>query len=236
VSIKPGVTTNVERSLADLVDDLTRPKTVANWQGKRLARRVDPPMLDALQEAVASNVGGTGSGKPGRERVPLDLGALDLIGAIDERVRAWLDELGARPGRDVTTTQALRSWFVLWSAGEKAHERQLRAVLEGWVASVGHVLDPPRRIELGGSDPVPCPRCGEEWVLNGHRRLGDDEVDVNEAAWARAVAVYEHGSIEESFAACAACTTRWEGVDGMRALRIEIDDAEAARKVAEVKS
>jgi hypothetical protein len=227
--ITPGVSTDAQKSLRDLVDDLTRPRTVANWQGKRLVRRTDAPLLEMLHDAVASNVGGTGSGAPGRERVPLDLGALELFGAIDERVRAWLADLDARPGKDVSPTQSLQTWHVLWSANtaNAALEPQFRTVLERWVVEIGQVLDPPRRIELGGSEPVPCPKCGEEWVLNGSQRL-NGTVDPNDAAWARAVAVYEHGTLDESFAACAACGARWEGVLGLRALRVAIDDAEAA--------
>lgn len=234
--ITPGVTVEHERTLLDAVDALTRPRTVANWQGARLVRRVDPPLLGLLYEAVASDVGGTGSGKPAQERVPLDIGALELHREIASRVRSWVEDLGGRVGRDIPPQESLRAWYVLFNAQPYSSvlANDYRVTLEGWVHQIESKIDPPRRIEIGEREAVPCPECGASFVLNGHVRL-DGEVDPNEAEQVRALAVFELGTLEESFAACAVCGARWVGVGRLRALRIAIDDAEASRAAEQPK-
>ncbi len=70
--------------LLDAVDALTLPVAAAEWVGDdsnpTLYRRTDPALLEQLQAAVASSLGGTsGAGKSSRERTPIDVGALTLL-------------------------------------------------------------------------------------------------------------------------------------------------------------
>lgn len=222
-------------ALIAAVESLTAPKTVANWQGKKLTHRNDPPLLDVLRTAIGSNLGmGGGGGKLGFERSSIDPVAFALYEEIDGRVRSWLGELDAKVGKDVGPAQMLRSWLTLWNAThhEPADHDRRRRIIDSWSTRIDAIIDPPRRVEIGESGkPVPCPACGEDYVLTGHTG-SDGEVDLDEAAWARALAVYERGRLEDSYAACGACGARWDGEPGMRWLRILIDEAEAATRSA----
>lgn len=185
-------------------------------------RRVEASLLDQLRDSVASDKGQGGGRKPGREQVPIDVAALVLYELIDGRVRAWLGELGAQPGKDVTPDQALRTWYVLWSAGQHVDglEDRYKTVIESWKQQILDKLQPPKRIELM----APCPLCGKEWMNIG-LKLADGGDDPNDVERVRVLSAVERESLEDSFAICQACDTVWLGVSRMRQLRIEIDDA-----------
>lgn len=212
--------------LLDALDKLTKPQTVANWRGDDIVRRTDPPLLDWLRDAIANSMGGSGGGKQARERTPMDVGAFTLYEDIDGRVRSWVNDLGGKPGKDLTPTQILRSWYVLWNVGNPS-ERMVAAyahILEGWVQAVNDILDPPKRIEIT----APCPVCGQEWINVG-LKLADGSDDPNDLERVHVLIAVERESIHESFAMCRACDRVWTGTGEMRLLRIAIDDAEAAK-------
>ena len=219
--------------LLDTLDVLTKPTHVAEWQGdgdqRRIFKRTDPPLLERLQAAIVSDTGGNGSGKAARERAPLDIGALTLFDGIDGRARSWLDELGARPGKDVTLTQVLRSWYVMWSAMNPSDglAGSYLNVLDGWVTAIEDVLSPPTRIEIMAA----CPVCGGEW-MNVGLKLANGDDDPNDIERVRVLAAVERETINESYALCRWCDHVWKGVGAMRLLRIAIDDAEAAKETA----
>ena len=225
------MTTDTEKSpaekLLDALDKLTKAQTVANWQGEELIRRTDPPLLDWLRELIVSSMGGAGgSGKSARERTPIDVGAFSLYENIEGRVRAWVVDLGGRPGKDLTPAQVLRSWYVLWNAGNPSESliRSYLSILEGWVQAIEDVLDPPKRIEIT----APCPVCGQEWINVG-LKLADGSDDPNDMERVHVLIAVERESIHESFAMCRACDRVWTGTGEMRRLRIAIDDVEAAK-------
>lgn len=210
------------------VDALTKPVTVAEWVGDESApelfRREDPPLLEQLQAAVTPDLGGkSGAGKSARERIPLDVTAFTLLEEIDGETRAWLDQLGARPGRALTTSQVVRSWLVMFQAHPTGrteveisdHERRIRQ----WVGRIVDLLNPPPTFEIT----APCPECSVEWV-----RLGGM---VDEDEQMRALIAVTRHPVEKSHAQCRCCGARWEGVHALRQLRIAIDDAEAAAAV-----
>lgn len=223
-----------DNDLLAAVDALSKPQHVAEWQEavpekgieRKIKRRTNPPLLDWLATAVANNIGGDGGGRPGRERTPIDIGALTLYEEIDGRIRSWLDELGARPGRDVTATQALRTWYALWIGRTRLDglDDTYRDILRRWESRIEDILDPPKRIEIT----APCPACGTEWRNIG-LKLADGSDDPNDAERVRVLSAVERATLQDSFAVCVACERVWAGVTGMRALRIAIDDAEAAR-------
>lgn len=216
---------DARNALVDVVAELTAPRLAANWQGKQLVHRTDPPLLEQLHQAVGSNVGGaqTVPGKQKWELTPLDFGALELHGQIDERVRSWLDELGARPGKSVTTSQALTSWLTLWcaTAREVADHDRRRRVAEGWVQAIRDKLDPPDRIEIT----EPCPVCGHEFVTPG-LLPGENPADGERVAALNAIG-RERSS--ESHALCSSCSTVWMGGEQMKALALQIDVVGRAR-------
>ena len=219
-----------ENDLLTAVDALSKPQRVAQWQGegesRKIFKRLDPPLLDWLQEAIGSNIGGGGGGKQARERVPMDFGAFTLYEDIDGRIRSWMAELGATTGKNVTPAQMLRTWYTLWNA--QTHTDSLNnayaGIMEGWAQAIKDKLDPPKRIEITS----PCPACGREWVNVG-LKLMDGSDDPDDVERVRVLNAVEREKIEDSYAMCSACNRVWLGVPQMRTLRIAIDDAEAAK-------
>ncbi len=214
-----------ERLLTAL-DKLTKPQHVAQWQGdgseRKIFKRIDPPLLDWLLEAIVNSLGQGGGSQQARARTPMDVGAFTLHEDIDGRVRSWMDDLGARPGKDLTATQILRTWYVLWSARNPS-EGMMRAyagILDGWAQAIRDVIDPPKRIEIT----APCPMCGQEWINVG-LKLGDGRDDPNDVERVRVLIALERESMQESYAMCRSCERVWKGVGAMRQLRIAIDDA-----------
>ena len=196
---------------------------------KVVRRRMEEPLLDQLQAAVASSLGGDGFGKSARERVPIDTSALMLYEMIDGRVRSWLDELGARPGKTVTVTQALRTWYVMWSAGHHDDhlEDRYRSVIVSWEQQIMDKLQPPKRIEIT----APCTVCGKEW-MNVGLKLSNGADDPEDLEMVRVLNAVERSTLEESYAVCRACSTVWLGVGRMRELRASLDDRDATNGAA----
>lgn len=218
-----------ERTLLDAVDELTLPRRTANWIDERLVHRTDPPLLEELRKAIGSDIGGNGGGKQARERTPIDLAAFQLYDRIDGGIRSWLADLGDRPGRDILPEQALRTWYVLWSArpANAALRNRFQVILDGWADDIRDKLDPPTRIEIT----APCPMCGQEWVNIG-LKLDNGEDDPDDIERVRVLNAVERETLADSYAMCSACDTVWFGVTRMRELRIAIDDAEKARRHA----
>lgn len=196
-------------------------------EGTRLVRRTDEPLLDQLEAAVASSLGKSATTGSSRSSVPIDVGALQLVGAIDERARAWLLELGANPGRRVSLRELVSSWLVLFSAGrhEDATVDNYRRVLDGWEGSIRDTLQPKKRLELT----APCPVCGQEF-MNVGLKLADGRDDPNDVEMVRVLNAVEAESLDESYALCRACDEVWLGVSRMRQLRILIDEAQEVRE------
>lgn len=231
------MTVENQKTLLEAVDALSKQQHVAQWQEevpeqgivRQIRKRVNPPLLEWLAESVGNNIGGGGGGKAARERTPIDIAALTLYEEIDGRVRSWLDELGARPGKDISSTQALRSWYALWIGRQHTEglEQAYVNILEKWEQRINDILDPPKRIEIT----APCPACGQEFVNIG-LKLEDGTDDPNDIERVRVLNAVERERIEDSFVMCSACDRVWTGVPQMRQLRIWIDDAEAAKRHA----
>lgn len=177
-----------------MVDE--RPEKVA---GNRISRRDDPNLLEQLHTAVTSSIGGNGSGQLAHTRTPFDVGALNLYGAIDERVRAWFLMLERKPGKDLTLTELLRSWHRLRRAALFTDEEDDRfaSVLTGWRTAILDILDPPEQIPYMGQA---CPLCS-----NTRARVEiAGEVQDTVALWAFLRPEYRD---EGSYGLCRACRT-----------------------------
>lgn len=197
--------------------------------GKRMKPRTDPPLLEQLRTAVASNVGGSGGGgKARRERTPIDVAAFATYEDIDGRCRALLTELGGKVGSGVTTEQALRAWYVLFQATNPtvADVERRRREIAGWEDRILDVLDPPKKIEIL----APCPICGKQWVNIANK--GITHPDPDDIEQVNALNAFERERLDDCYAMCVACETVWKGVTQMRHLRIAIDEAEAGRVTA----
>lgn len=220
--------------LMRVVDVLTKPHTVIvdDRSGRFLGSREEAALLVKLRAAVASNIGGQGGqGAPGNQRVPLNVGASDLLNRITADVREWYgretdytDSNHGKPAVEVT----LRQWFIRYVNRYRSKQitdegmfGQVREI-ERWVLQIRDLLDPPFRFPLT----APCPVCGQAWV----ERFATD--DPSELERIRALNAVERERIEDSYVVCNGCEKVWRGVYEARRLRIQIDDAEAAAQEA----
>lgn len=192
--------------------------------GTKVVKQVDEPLLDQLAAAVVSDLGSFGNGKSRNPSLPFDMGAFEMMRQIDERVRAWLEDMGARPGRKVSLRELVASWLVLYSAGQRedAEVDNYRAVIERWQGAIRDTLSPKKRLEITAG----CPACGQEFINVG---LTDDPNDVE---MVRVLNAVEAETLDESYAMCKACDRVWMGVTRMRALRIAIDEAQTAKEAS----
>lgn len=173
-----------------------RPEKIAS---NRISRRDDPNLLEQLHAAVTSSIGGNGSGQLAHTRTPFDVGALNLYGAIDERIRAWFLMLDGKPGKDLTLTQLLRSWHRLRNATTFTDDDNDRyaSILTGWKTAILDILDPPEQIPYMGQA---CPICN-----NTRARVEiAGEVEDTVALWAFLRPEYRD---EGSYGLCRACRT-----------------------------
>lgn len=207
------------------VDTLTveHDEVVEDREGNLKGVRREKPLLVKLRAAVASNIGGSGSGKPGYERVPINVGACDLLKRIAAEITDWYETetdrgVDGRPAPEVV----LRKWFVLFAArsrGESMEALVTERVREvrSWVTQIRDLLDPPHRFELTS----PCPVCGNEWA---EVRVSDDP---NEVERVRVLNGVERERVEESYVLCRSCDTVWRGLDEAQTLFDAIAKAEA---------
>lgn len=222
------MTDNPIIELLDAIDAITKPVAVANWipnkdGEKEIVRREDPPLLTQLKSAISSNIGsGGGAGRAARERTPLDVGAFQLYETIDGRVRAWMVDAGQGAQSRTEVGQVLRAWYVVWTA-KNPYEQLVIAhtkIITGWAASIRDILDPPTKLEITD----PCPICGQMWGTTGE---GESE-ESTRALWA-----FLRPDETTSYGLCTACDKVWNGVAGLRRMRIAIDDAAALPEAAE---
>lgn len=167
--------------------------------GRTINRREDASLLEQLHTAITSSIGGNGSGQLAHTRTPFDVGALNLHGAIDERVRAWLLMLDAKPGKDLTPSALLTGWHVLYRAGihTETEDGRYAHILRGWRTAILDILDAPEQIPYIGQA---CPLCGETRA----RILIAGEVEDTVALWAFLRPAYRE---EGSYGLCRACRT-----------------------------
>ncbi|HVK25468.1 MAG TPA: hypothetical protein VM677_29265 [Actinokineospora sp.] len=186
-----------------------------------------PSLLDQLRDAVGSSGGLASGGKSGgaHSPMPVDAGALDLLGEIDEYAArelwrsepatCWVGTTLARrsPAPAIPTEDRIRlaADYVARVGTEAWHLDWLTALLRDWADEVRTMLDPAAR-----ERPLwaPCPSCGNRWATR---------VDSSgETVKSPALVIRRGGATE-----CRACGADYAGVD-MREINRRIDDAEMA--------
>lgn len=178
--------------------DTTVTERPTNATVSRIDRRDDLPLLEQLHNAITSDIGGgSGEGQLAHTRTPFDVGALNLHGAIDERIRAWLQDIGGAPGKGLTLSQLLTSWRVLYMSGVNTDTDMSRyaRILDRWKTGILDIIDPPNQIPYRNQ---PCPLCGETRALVN---VGGD-VEDTVALWAFLRPEYRD---EGSYGMCKAC-------------------------------
>ena len=221
--------------LLTAVDALTLPSVVkvkqsdSDREWTTECRQV--PLLVQLEAAVAGGIGSHAGSSPARERMPIDAGALELMGQIEGVVSGWYWSVpNVRLKVDLSTR--LRVWYV-------HHANQVRAgkigaaddvkttrMVEGWVSQIRGMFDPPIRLELtevvgGQSVPVACPECGERFAFDPN--TGDRVTAV-------VVEYRELGeeTLDRAVGSCRACSAVWRGRAALRGLRWLLDEREMA--------
>jgi hypothetical protein len=234
-----------EQEILDLVDELTQPSSVANWQHEHVHTLInvapageDPEFVCEWETAHDKGL----SDALVRRRDP---------SLLEQLRRAVTGDIGGGSGASKSARERtpmdvsafglleeidgrVRSW--MQEAGEP-YAGDLPTLLRAWYVSFtrypkdedtsrhhfGILASWRQRIIdiVDSPDPVeitsPCPNCGQLWVTRGH---GHDVESVR-ALWA-----IWRTKPEDSEARCQGCGKVWRGVSQMRSLRIAIDEAE----------
>lgn len=198
--------------LLDAVDQLTKPTRTKVVQDDNNVATVEmPPLLDGLQSAIRSSMGGnTAGGALAHERSILDDDALFKFIRIASQIIDW-----CRARKVATTGDAghnLRAWYAsnLGQAMSDEVEAYYTRTLNGWAGEIRSKLDPWREKDL----PDACPVCeAKEWWRDGERfprplivRYKPDGPDM----------------VQNAKAMCRACTKVW----GVRELAYELEQAQ----------
>jgi|GEM_PF-5230777 len=230
--------------LLDIIDELTKPATITNWQHEHVHTwinvagedeepdlvcewesahsrttkdalvRHDQPALLDWLTTAVHSSVGRGSGGSKAARERTPL---------DISAFTLLEEIDGRVRSwmlDFGETRGelkhlLRSWYVKWVASPREESDERR--------HFGIVSGWRQRIAdlMDSPTPVeitsPCPECGQLWVTRGQ----GVEADSIRALWA-----IWRTKPEDSQASCQGCGKTWHGVSQMRSLRIAIDEAE----------
>lgn len=163
--------TETESPLLDAVDDLTKPtrkKIIqdgpigSGLDGQNVATVVTPALLDQLDSAIRSSIGGasTSGASLAFEGAVLNTGALFTAMKISSQIQDWCRMVGVKPVKNSTTD--LRSWYAatLATTTDTKVDTYRVKVLRGWAGKIRGLLDPPRERDL----PDSCPVCGAtEW-------------------------------------------------------------------------
>ncbi|KRC52140.1 hypothetical protein ASE16_03570 [Leifsonia sp. Root227] len=180
--------------LLDAVDRLTVPQRLKQMQDTQLVTVVLPSLLDQLDAAVRSSMGGTSSGgSTAFEGSIVNSAALMKLMQISHQVADWCRIRQCPVVRD--TAKNLRVWYVSTLATDFNPEFATRQ-LDNWADAIVALLDPPRQKDL----PDACPDCeATKWWKNQH-----------EGGLRPLVVFYRPGeSVEAGSAECRACGRKW---------------------------
>lgn len=176
-----------------------------------------PPLLELLDDAIRSNIGGSTKGAAlASQSIPLDPGALYEAMKISTQVGDWCRLVGVRPTKHAV--KDLRAWYVATRAGHPTPEQDdARAVtLRKWASTIRGMLDPWREKDL----PDPCPVCGAKFWW-------DPNEPTKEGRPRPLIIRYRPGDadmVERAYGLCRACAE----VFGVRELAYAIEHAAEA--------
>jgi hypothetical protein len=213
--------------LLDAVDALTKPtrrKIIQdNPEGPEPTRVVhveDAPLLDQLDEAIRSNMGGTtlGASDP-RTRSVMNLGAYEIAKGIAGKVNGWARMANATVDKD-SLTHTLRAWHAKFIG--TVHEARVESIytreMESWAAQILDILDPPKEMDFAQN----CPVCGSDcWYSKAEKTSYERPLIVRYRP-------ADSGVVKDATGLCRACGAVWSA----RELAYELEQAELAREAS----
>lgn len=192
-----------------------------------------PPLLDMLDDAIQSSMGGSTKGAAlASESAVLNVQALYEAMKIASTVRDWCRQADV-PDRK-HTRQNLEAWNASVVVRDMAQEHATfyTSVMRKWAASIRTMLDPWREKDL----PDPCPVChAEEWWDAAEDKPGEPRRRLPRMEGIRRgrprplLIRYRRDApdmIENGHALCRACGAEF----GLRELKFELEQAESVGK------
>ncbi|MDI6024478.1 hypothetical protein QBL02_13100 [Leucobacter sp. UT-8R-CII-1-4] len=163
-----------------------------------------PPLLSWLDNAVTEQVkrGGAGSGGTGS---PIDMNALALLQRIEHGVKQMREALYLGPQREIVTA-IVDTWrnAKTYRARGELDDQQWERITEAfpaWVAEIEQEWDDRTRIM---EVTVPCPSCGERWIL-------EEDTAGGEKRQSAIIVEYAEGRAPTAECRAAECGGFWVG-------------------------
>ena len=167
-------------------------------------------LLKQLREEIVDGSVKERTGTSSGAFVPINLGALDVMSAIETDLKDELRRWGLRP-LPAGLEMAVRSWGRLVSSIEDL-QAPAAAISGKWVKAIMDLFEPVRVVTIRGD----CPNCGITAADNG--RMDD------EGEW---VPVQPLTRVDDR-AACSMCEWAWNGVDELTVLGAALQQMEQA--------
>ena len=174
---------------------------------------VDVPLLDQLDDAIRSSMGGTTSGgSDPATRSLVNAGALLKMFQISSEVCDWARAAGAVIDKG-SLSNTLRAWYAkfIGRATQEDRSEYYTRRLVGWASQIMATLDPPKEMDFAD----PCPECQSDCYW-------DKET---QQSYSRPLVVRyrpaESGVVLDAVGTCRACGKTW----GARELAYELERA-----------
>lgn len=138
-------------------DRLAKPVEQQHDTGQsRTVTATEPPLLQQLDDAVASSIGGSASGATlPSERSILRADALYQAVLIRKHIREWCEVAAVPIPRNATSSEALRAWYAGMFSMDATNSPWHLDQMTGWARSIRAMLNPPHEMDL----PFACPIC-----------------------------------------------------------------------------
>lgn len=199
--------TDLEAAVSALTDPVLIPHMQKTDDGEYLRMHITelPCLLDQLESAIISSIGGQGNVQTGKNaRNVVNGDALHQFTLISSTISSWCTSIakiraprGARAG-------LLAFLSVKPDAGEFYINEMRR-----WASIITMTLDPPKTVQVID----PCPECGATDYT------GDEGVIPHPVS----VRYEREDPLSTVRANCAACDYEWSGLTAIRALRFQLD-------------
>lgn len=202
---KENRVTELDAAVSALVDPISHhhPLTI---DGTVVRNRVTvlPCLLDQLETAITSTMGGAGASKAAKNtRQVLDSDALHMALMIKRQIVDWCLPVGVTPQKDPVWN------LIAWrDARPDAGDYYVRKLQE-FATQIREKLDPPRRREVL----TPCPVCAATTWVDAEGETKPHPMEVT----------YKPDEILTTLrAVCRSCLAAWEGGEAVAELGDEI--------------